>query len=333
MYASVLTQNVYIPFTGNHCLAIFKESESYSSMQACLSDIRRKMESLKSITVNDITFDIEYFLGGDWKFLAMSTGIDSATSTFACIWCKCPADLHSNTVRKWSVTDTDQGARTIKENIRLATQSTAKFNVSHTPLFPSIPLSRVVVDNLHMFLRVSDVLIDLLITELRTLDKIKQATKLKSLDNLIHLALFEKSVKDLGVSGFTFWIGRESRKLKWRTFTGPKKLKILSNIDLVALFPEIENVKNIQALWRELIEVNHCLSVRPEQMKPDHASQFEQKARLFVTKFNDLYPTKHVTPYMHCMMNHISQFMELHGSILPFTQQGLEKYNDMMTKD
>ena len=40
----------------------------------------------------------------------------------------------------------------------------------------------------------------------------------------------------------------------------------------------------------------------------------------------------HVTPYMHCMMNHTSQFMELHGSILSFTQQGLEKY-DIMTKD
>ena len=25
--------------------------------------------------------------------------------------------------------------------------------------------------------------------------------------------------------------------------------------------------------------------------------------------------------------------MELHGSVLPFTQQGMEKYNDTMTKD
>ena len=64
--------------TGNHCLAIFKEPESYASMQACLSDIKQEMESLTSVTINDITFDIEYYLGGDWKFLAMATGIDSA---------------------------------------------------------------------------------------------------------------------------------------------------------------------------------------------------------------------------------------------------------------
>ena len=79
--------------------------------------------------------------------------------------------------------------------------------------------------------------------------------------------------------------------------------------------------------------MNCCLSVRPEQLQPTHAEDFESKAREFVKKFTDIYPSKHVTPYMHTMMNHVSQFMELHGSILPFTQQGMEKYNDTMTKD
>lgn len=32
------------------------------------------------------------------------------------------------------------------------------------------------------------------------------------------------------------------------------------------------------------------------------------------------------------MANHVGEFMKLHGSLLPFTQQGLEKYNDIMTK-
>ena len=318
---------------GNHCLAIFKEPESYTSMQECLKDIREEAESLTSITIDGVTFEIEYYLGGDWKFLAMATGIDSATSTYACIWCKCPTNERANTTKKWSITDTSKGARTIEENVQLGGRSTAKFNVSHIPLFPKIPLTRVVVDNLHMFLRVSDVLIDLFIVELRALDRINQVTKLKSMEHLAHLLRFEKSVKDLGVSGYSFWIGRESRKLKWRSFTGPEKLKVLSKINLVELFPEVENVEEIQALWREFIKVNESLSVRPENMQSNHAEAFEEKARTFVRSFNDLYATKHVTPYMHCMMNHVAEFMKLHGSILPFTQQGLEKYNDTMTKD
>ena len=308
-------------------MAIFKEPESYTSMQACLSD---EAESLASITIDGVTFEIEYYLGGDWKFLAMATGIDSATSTYACIWCKCPRAERANTTKKWSITDTSKGARTIEENVQLGGRSTAKFNVSHVPLFPKIPLTRVIVDNLHMFLRVSDVLIDLFIVELRALDRINQVTKLKSMEHLAHLLRFEKSVKELGVSGYSFWIGRESRKLKWRSFTGPEKLKVLS---LVELFFEVENVKEIQALWREFIQVNESLSVKPENMQSNHAETFEEKARTFVRSFNDQYTTKHVTPYMHCMMNHVAEFMKLHGSILPFTQQGLEKYNDTMTKD
>lgn len=47
--------------------------------------------------------------------------------------------------------------------------------------------------------------------------------------------------------------------------------------------------------------------------------------------FVRLYPSKRVTPYMHCI--HVHEFMKAHGSILQFTQQGFEKYNDVMTKD
>ena len=32
------------------------------------------------------------------------------------------------------------------------------------------------------------------------------------------------------------------------------------------------------------------------------------------------------------MFNHVGDFMRIHGSILPFTQQGLEKLNDVMTR-
>ena len=60
---------------GNYCLAIFRQKESYDEMKTALSDIRQEVENLSSIQVNDITFDIVYFLGGDWKFLALVTGM------------------------------------------------------------------------------------------------------------------------------------------------------------------------------------------------------------------------------------------------------------------
>ena len=59
---------------GNHCLAIFKEPESYNSLEKCLSDIVKEVERLTSITISDKTFEVEYLPGGDWKFLALTTG-------------------------------------------------------------------------------------------------------------------------------------------------------------------------------------------------------------------------------------------------------------------
>ena len=101
---------------GNHFLAIFKEPESYDSLEKCLSDIVKEVERLTSITIGDKTFEVEYYLGGDWKFLALATGIDSASSTYACIWCKCPAlERHSSTC-KWSISDPQHGCNvSVKE--------------------------------------------------------------------------------------------------------------------------------------------------------------------------------------------------------------------------
>ena len=105
-------------------------------------------------------------------------GIGNAISQYSCIWCKCPHEERYNPEKVWSLTDPSEGARTIYENVTNAEKRRRKqFNVSHTPLFPMIPLSRVVIDNLHLFLQVAGVLIDLLIVELKRHDAIEKVKK------------------------------------------------------------------------------------------------------------------------------------------------------------
>ena len=69
-------------------------------------------------------------------------------------------------------------------------------------------LTLVVVDNLHVFESCRHT----------SLDKV---TKIASLDRLQYIKKYEATIKSLGISVFSFWIGRESEKLKWRTLTGP----------------------------------------------------------------------------------------------------------------
>ena len=39
-----------------------------------------------------------------------------------------------------------------------------------------------------------------------------------------------------------------------------------------------------------------------------------------------------VTPYIHALVNHIPEFIKLHGNVNFFNQQGLEKFNYVCTK-
>ena len=128
---------------GNHTLAIFKDEEKYEPLRNALEDIRNDVERIPTITVDGITYNITYYLGGDWKFLAMVTGIDSTSSEYACIWCKCPSSERYDMHKEWSIMDSSLRARTIEENIELCGLSrhskSKKYNASNPPLFPSIP--------------------------------------------------------------------------------------------------------------------------------------------------------------------------------------------------
>lgn len=77
---------------GNHILAIVKVPEKHELLKLALEDICHEVERLNEIKVKSETFSIEYFLGGDLKFLAIAVGIYSACSKYACPWCKCSFD-------------------------------------------------------------------------------------------------------------------------------------------------------------------------------------------------------------------------------------------------
>ena len=113
--------------------------------------------------------------------------------------------------KRWSLTDVTLGVHTIEENVRLSClqKLRKKFNVSHTPLFPTIPLCNVVIDNLHFFLRVSDVLVDMLNGELRRQDyAIKLSTTVFDGRKFKHLHNFQSFVSVLVFKDIPFGLRR-----------------------------------------------------------------------------------------------------------------------------
>jgi len=159
---------------GNYVLAIIKTTENYDNLKESLADLNDEMSNLKDITVNNHKYSIEYFLGGDWKFLACVCGLGAANQNFACIWCKCPRHERFDISKKWSLTDKSLGARDSQEIGNYA--KSKQYNCKTSPLFNFIPIDHVIIDTLHLFLRISDNFIELLIRELRRKDAIDKVS-------------------------------------------------------------------------------------------------------------------------------------------------------------
>ena len=123
--------------------------------------------------------------------------------------------------------------------------------------------------------------------------------------------------------------------LKSRSLTGPEKLKVFHNIKVWLLLPNFpcNEASKIQHLWDELLQLNMLFSSAADDLSPAVIDTIECRAREWGRNFLCVYQSKEVTPYIHALMNHVGQFMQIHGSILLFTQQGLEKLNDVVTKN
>ena len=98
--------------SGNHTIAIVNGSEKYEHLKTALGDVITEPCELKTLTVDQYNFEIEYFLCSDLKFLAIVCGIEAATSKYSCIWCKCPSSECYDMSKEWSFSDTEKGART-----------------------------------------------------------------------------------------------------------------------------------------------------------------------------------------------------------------------------
>ena len=316
---------------GNYCLAILKIKENYNEIRHGLEDLINDMRVLNEITVNGRMLRVIYYLGGDWKFLACVCGIGAANSEYACIWCICSKKERCKKEMSLSITDETKGARTVDKIS--AWQRRGRYSCKNAPLFDFTPTKNVVIDVLHLFLRISDVLIQELIIELKRSDAINDLqifNKDFDREKNVHMAKYENFLrKELNIS-FNWSINRDSKKLEYRDLTGPEKIKLFENINLSSLLVNQDLALKMQNLW-------DCFFNLMNEIKGYSFDDFKidtLKAGL-VSWFDDflaLFQSKDITPYIHAFVNHVPEFLGLHGSLNLFNQQGLEKFNDVTTK-
>ena len=95
-----------------------------------------------------------------------------------------------------------------------------RFNCSNHPFFDFIPITRVVLDTLYLFLRISDQLIHQLIRDIKQMDNKTNSTKLDKItdDRMARICSFQTFIK--------YHVGKDKGRLKYRDVTGPEKQNI-----------------------------------------------------------------------------------------------------------
>ena len=315
---------------GNYLLAIVQCPETGEDIHKALKILIQEFNALNSVVINGREIRIEKFLGGDLKFLNQVTGIGGFAGLFSCLWCKCPKLDRSDMTKEWSMTDVSKGARTVDEITACSKKpksNKTRFNCNASPIFPSIPIAKVIPDTLHLVLRMMDQLVYQVTFYLQNCDNIVRLTANLNLQNCTNLMRFQDFIKKLGIHDWRYEI--KDSKIQARSFTGPEHRRILTNINLDLLIPDHPKLTQLKTLWMNFKVLVDQLNVN---LANDDIDKFELSAKAWVDLYSHVFLAKDVTPYMHVLAYHIPEVMRLYGNPTSFCQQGLEKLNDLVTK-
>ncbi|CAC5386550.1 unnamed protein product [Mytilus coruscus] len=319
-------------FQEQQTFAIVECSENHESLKKCCLPVFNQINNILSrekwhIAGTDI--NVKYFVSSDMKFIQLLLGLGSCTGEYACPWCKVSKNERSNLSFHWNFYHEPSIARTVEEIAQEAKQNKKRFGCKHAP-FLNLSVDQYIPDELHLMLRVTDILLRNLINDAKDLDsdlKLKRLpqTNLKKLTELIQ-----------GCEVAFSFLTNKAGELDWTSLSGSEKVKLLNQLpDQLLLQDGVirdETRNDVVSLWKDLLflykyinESTDCGSIVLEKNKV-----WVENFLKIGSKFRNGYNLHNVTPYMHCFVYHLPYFVENFGPLKKFSGQGVEKNNDIV---
>ena len=184
-------------------------------------------------------------------------------------------------------------------------------NCKTNPLFDFIAIYHVIIDTLHLFLTISDNLIELLIRELCRKDAVDKVSTFSNgfcQNGYKQMAGYEKFVKELGIH-FEWKINKDIKKLECRDLTGPEKFLLFHHINFHLLLSEFRDADKLQTLWSNFIDFIGDLKL----------NYTANKIKKMVSKIPRLNQVKDVTLCMHYLYDHVPGFLKLYQNLAYYT--------------
>ena len=249
------------------------------------------------------------------KLIYTACGLFNQKSSWPCPWC------HANQNNKYAC-DLGKG-----RDSTIASSCIGKkdhYGYKYPSLLSKIPFTHVIIDTLHLKMRVTDKLINLLVRELASIDHLKDGEIFSSRHT--NLTLWHQFLARIGIETAVRPFNEDISACVTRNFTGDELMRILENSSFIKDFPNITKCALKDDLWKSF----HSIVSGLAEATP---ANVESATSIWHTKFLACYTHRHETPYIHCFAKHLHQFCSRVGDITLFGQQGLEKSNDFLTSE
>jgi len=309
-------QNIYVP-DRHYTTVLFSGNEKYEILETMMAPFIQELDDLKNngLIIDGICWNFELYFSSDWKFLVICLGFNSPNSNHYCPWCQVSKNSQSET--NWGI---EKKMEQINESLSNYPGHIKK------PLFHMISLDHWIPDELHVMLRIWDRLWSLVLAELKESDQF---------DDICRFEITQEMDR-IGVK-FQFWNEHNSNSWNHTSLMGDDKLKVLENFNLKKILPP-SRADKIRQLWDGFKWLYHAFKSKnydPQQFK----FEAEEWLELFLTPdkkipnstriVKGLYNPSAITPYMHVLVCHMHEFMEMHQQwgISSFSCSPVEKKN------
>lgn len=177
-------------------------------------------------------------------------------------------------------------------------------------------ICHVITDELHMLMRIFDVLLRNLIDDAKDKDDI---AKLKE-ETGDYLETLVEKVRSCGVT-FSIWQPRYGKgEIDWSLMTGEDVKKVLNSLlDKLVFVVHNETLDETMQIWREFRDLYRYLC--SSECETKSVEYTFNKCKKWIDFFLSLsekrkgYQPENITPYMHCLTYHVPLFVSKYGSL------------------
>ena len=324
---------------GNYTLGIFKmQKENHVTLEKVLSEISENLTKFAEkcqIEIQGRIYDSKFSLGGDMKFLHDMMGLNACNSNYSCLICKLlKDDFYKNnleTIKKLKRTIQDQKNK-LGKGFFLSDSGNAD-GYKNSPIFSFITFDDLIFDTLHLSLRLPGKLINLILSELISLDNSNSS----NLEDLPHQKSFYSSLSKLGIDkpyNLEKNQNQNGMHIKVRTFNGDESLLIMEKLDFEVAFPQKDFPRFTKGKkFTELFKKFHNVFMKlKSNFYINNEEQCEKDTAEWLELFLSIFHTNQVTPYIHLFVAHLADFISSFGDVDIFNIQGLEKLNDFTSQ-